>query len=477
MLNCFAVDSYSSDEIKNERPIIFKANDGQEVDAFEGHLMVTENRGSAKSRKIRINYVRFPATGKKTGAPIIYLAGGPGGSGIATAKWRRFPLFMALRAHSDVIALDQRGTGASEKAPVCKASATVSLVERVTQTQIVKHYQNALKECQTYWSEQKVDVLGYTTVQNAWDLNDLRQHLNVEKITLWGISYGSHLALAALSLFEPHIDKIIIASAEGLDQTVKLPINTYAYFSRVQDVINKHPELIASYTNISDRMQKIHQQLADKPIELTLKNEDGTTTPFLFQKHHMQLLASMMISDPGQYLAMLLSAYRDLSQKNYQSLIELLERGMFSDTNISLSIMSTAMDIASGVSSPRLAQIHAQAKTGLLGDLLNFPMPHLNKAIPELDLGDEFRTPKDSTVPTLLLTGTLDGRTYLEGQKQAVAHLSNVIQVNVVNGGHNLFVSSPDVLKTMLNFLNGREIKNRSIIVEPEFIDYLKQSL
>ena len=42
-------------------------------------------------------------------------------------------------------------------------------------------------------------------------------------MTLWGISYGSHLALAALNEIPSEIDRIVIASAEGLDQTVKLP--------------------------------------------------------------------------------------------------------------------------------------------------------------------------------------------------------------------------------------------------------------
>ena len=36
---------------KNEKEIIFKANDGQETDAFEGFILVTENRNNAKPKK------------------------------------------------------------------------------------------------------------------------------------------------------------------------------------------------------------------------------------------------------------------------------------------------------------------------------------------------------------------------------------------------------------------------------------------
>jgi pimeloyl-ACP methyl ester carboxylesterase len=462
---------------KNEKAIVFKANDGQETDAFEGSILVTENRNNAKSRKIRVNYVRFPAIGKATGSPIIYLSGGPGGSGIGTAKWRRFPLFLALREHSDVIALDQRGTGASEKMPSCQSVYSLSLTQKITPQEVTSQYQQAAIACTVDWTQQGADVLGYTTEQNAWDLNDLREHFNAAKISLWGISYGSHLALSAISLFEQHIDKVIIASAEGLDQTVKLPKNTALYFERVQLEIMRHPELIGSYGNIVLRMQRVHQQLQDNPIHLTLNNKDGTVLPFLFQKHHMQLLASMMIADPNQYLATLLNFYREIENSDYQAVTKILERGMFSDEKISFQLMSMAMDVASGITESRLQDVREQTKSGLLGDLLNFPMPHLNKVIKGLDLGDDFRQPKRSSIPVLLLTGTLDGRTYVEGQKQAVAHLDNLTQVHVVNAGHNLFTSSPEVLNTMHKFLRGEKIEGLKIKVEPTFIEHLKQSL
>jgi hypothetical protein len=88
----------------NEKEIEFTPRKGEPVSGFEGYLYVPENRNNANSRKIRIDYVRFPATGKVKGNPIFYLAGGPGGSGSGTAKGRRFPMFMALRKYGDVIA-------------------------------------------------------------------------------------------------------------------------------------------------------------------------------------------------------------------------------------------------------------------------------------------------------------------------------------------------------------------------------------
>ena len=58
---------------------------------------------------------RIPANGtpaQRIGS-LIMNPGGPGGSGIDSAKGSRLPLFMAMREFGDVIAFDQRGTGMS----------------------------------------------------------------------------------------------------------------------------------------------------------------------------------------------------------------------------------------------------------------------------------------------------------------------------------------------------------------------------
>ena len=65
----------------------------------------------------------------------------------------------------------------------------------------------------------------------------------------------------------------------------------------------------------------------------------------------------MMIADPNQYLGMLLNTYRDLENGNYQSITQILGRGMFNDENISFTLMSTAMDIASGITESRLEKV------------------------------------------------------------------------------------------------------------------------
>lgn len=456
----------------NEQPIVFTTMDNKTTNAFEGYIEVPENRNKSGSHLIPVKYVRFPATGNKNGSPIIYLSGGPGGSGIDTAKYPnfRFPLFMALREFGDVIALDQRGTGASNTTPKCVSSQTLPLTSKLTNKQVTQLYQQSANECVAFWQAQGVDILGYTTAQSALDLEDLRKHLEAKKITLWGISYGSHLAFAAMKSLKGKIDKVIIASAEGLNQTVKLPKETDTYFDRLQRAVNTQDAAAKAYPDIKKMMLRVHDQLDKNPLMLSIPQKDGSEMEMLFQKFHLQIIASSMIADPQRGVRHLLMLYKTLEQGDHIALIEILKRGYFDNKPISFNAMSFAMDIASGISDERLTLVNEQAKTSLLGLALNFPMPQLNKAVKGLDLGDRFREDPVSDIPTLLLTGTLDGRTYIESQKSATKDLSNLTRIQINNAGHNLFMVSPKVTNVMKLFLSDKEISTKSITVNlPEF--------
>ncbi|WP_205859244.1 alpha/beta fold hydrolase [Pleionea sediminis] len=457
---------HKSAPIQNEVNINFQPTHGNPVKAYQGYLNVQENRSDPLSRLIKIRYVRFPATGTKQGPPIIYLSGGPGGSGIATAKGKRFPLFMAMREFGDVIALDQRGTGESDKAPKCISSEELNLTQAISVESITQRYRKAATECFAFWRKKGFDVTGYTTVQNALDIDALRKHLGAKRVVLWGISYGSHLALTAAQLFADKIDKMILASAEGLDQTVKLPFQTDRYFERVQKMIDQSPNLKSAYPDLTALMNKVHAQLDANPIKVSIPNQKGAPVDLLFQKHHMQWLAAMTIADPGQYLMLLMQLYKMIEVGNTQMLTQVLQRGMFSDPRIKFELMPLAMDVASGITKQRLSTVKEQAKTALLGNLLNFPMPQLVNIYPDLDLGDTFRTPQKSNVPLLLFSGTLDGRTYPDSQRQAVQHHSNVSQILVENAGHNLFMSSPKVEEIIAQFMKNQPIDVQKIEVE-----------
>jgi pimeloyl-ACP methyl ester carboxylesterase len=76
-----------------------------------------------------------------------------------------------------------------------------------------------------------------------------------------------------------------------------------------------------------------------------------------------------------------------------------------------MNLMHVAMDCASFASASRLAAARDEAANARLGDAINAPLPGLcdTPGLPRLD--DRFRAPLTSSVPTLFVAGTFDGRT------------------------------------------------------------------
>jgi len=149
---------------------------------------VPENRLEADSRLIQLTFVRFKSTSKNPAPPIVYLAGGSGGSGIAAARGTRFPLFMAMREIADVIALDQRGVGLSKPNLVCKETVGFAPDKLQSREDLLELYRKQSRACAENFKQQGVDLTGYNTNQSADDLEDYRGNNRPWHQTKWSRS-------------------------------------------------------------------------------------------------------------------------------------------------------------------------------------------------------------------------------------------------------------------------------------------------
>ena len=71
------------------KPYNFENSKGEKTPAEFGTLLVPERRSDPQSNLIELAFVRFKSTAKTPGPPIVYLAGGPGGSGTGARSPRR----------------------------------------------------------------------------------------------------------------------------------------------------------------------------------------------------------------------------------------------------------------------------------------------------------------------------------------------------------------------------------------------------
>ena len=441
-------------------PFRFKGWKGVDTDAERGFFEVPEDRRDPKSRKIRLSYVRFASTAAKPGPPIVYLAGGPGGTATRALAGPRFPIMMALREVADVIAFDQRGTGLSN--PIPERPLSTRPLPEFTQAGLTAYFREDFKSAWADWTRAGVAMTGYNTEQNADDIDDLRRHLGAEQVSLWGISYGTHLALSVLKRHGDKVSRVALASLEGQDQTVKRPAAVDVLLRHVDGLLAADPAVRAAIPDLLALMRRVHAKLEATPVKMPAML-NGAPVELKLGGFAIQLMAGQLIANP-QTLVMLPGLYLALDAGK----TEILAPFMGEFANIpGIAGMPEAMDLASGISPRRLALVRREAKTAVMGEALNFPMPQLLGAVPGVDLGEGFRAPLRIDHPALLVAGTLDGRTPMSEQDAVAAQFRRKARVIVENAGHNVFEAHPEVQTLLVRFFSGEAVGDARLSLPP----------
>lgn len=447
-------------------PTTFEPSAGAPVAAELGTLVVPQSRRAPSGGTIKLKLVRFRSTAKNPGPPIVYLAGGPGGSGIDAAKGERFPLFMALREFGDVIALDQRGTGTAEPSLRCTEFFMLPFATPLDRAEAEGIFAAGMKTCFDRLSKAGIDATAYTTLENAHDVDDLRRALGAGKITLWGISYGTHLALATLREHGDHVDRAILAGVEPLDHTLKLPSDQEALLRTITELAKKDRAVAKSTPDLAAAIARVMARLRREPVTVTLVHPmAGQAIAVQVGPLDLQSVLAEMLQGPETF-AGLPDFVARLESGDWTALALLASRFR---AGILPSAMSVAMDCASGASGDHLARIKSEAKKTQLGDAINFPFPGICQGLGVPDLGDAFRKPFRSAVPLLLISGTLDGRTPPRNAQGVMKGFANAQHLVIEGAGHSdpLLLSSPKILDAMRTFLRGKKIPAARITLPP----------
>jgi pimeloyl-ACP methyl ester carboxylesterase len=172
------------------------------LNVYCGYLLVPENRSRASSPTIQLAVAVRPAP-EGTGqlAPIVYLAGGPGGSALDDFTSDPQSWDYPFARTRDLVFVDQRGTGYSVPTLDCP-----ELSEATSQDE------NPEEKCRERLLSDGVDLTAYNTAENAADISALREALGYAEWDLLGISYGTRLALNMMRDHPQGIRSVILDS-------------------------------------------------------------------------------------------------------------------------------------------------------------------------------------------------------------------------------------------------------------------------
>ncbi len=436
-------------------------------------LAAPEDPARPDGPHVQLALMRLPATTPTPGAPIVYLHGGPGGSSVEHLESPDFrALFAALQAQADVILLDQRGCGKSTPSLVPGPDARPGPDTFATPAGFLAHLEKTSAAVRDRLVAAGHDPRHYTVTASAADLEALRVALGVPQIDVFAHSYGTQLAQAFVRQFPASARRLVLAGSRGMDTTRKLPAEADAFLGRIAELARADRVVGGKFPDLVATLRRVLAKLDASPVAVELENEKREKTTLRVGGYALRfIVAKFYLNDPDnfRYLPKLLDELE--TGRRPWSLVFNLQQ--LSRSPVSFAWFTT--DAASGVTPARAAVIATQAKTALLADAMNFPFPAINRVWQMPDLGDAFRAPVATSVPTLFLAGTLDGITPVEQTRAILPGFSNARLLVVENGGHNSQLRPPEVVAAVAGFYTGKTPPERVALPVPAFMPLIAQ--
>lgn len=424
-----------------------------------GRLTVPERHAKPHGRTLTLGFVRLRTTAASPRAPIVYLDGGPGGSGVSALDIPYMAsLFSKLRGVSDVILLSQRGTGISVPRLNCAGGgplpddALVSL-ERMESLLFPRY-----RACADRFRATGHDLAAYNTEESADDLNGLRQALGADRLSLLGFSYGTHLGLSAIRRHGKSLERVVLAGVEGPDETLKLPRVQDEQLDRIAAIARADPAAGPGMPDLAGALRSLLAKVRQTPIAVEI---GAARRRVLVGDAGILYILERDLGDTNDTPWIPAFVYDTLAG-DYTLLKSMVERRL-PQIEGGTGLMSLAMDCASGATAGRLARIRAEEPASIFGRAANAPFPEVCDAVGIPPLGDAFRAPVVSALPVLLVSGTLDARTppaQAEGHRRGLSRSTHLI---VANAGHESTLPVPEVQQAIVEFLGGKDLADRTI--------------
>jgi pimeloyl-ACP methyl ester carboxylesterase len=179
-------------------------------------LTVREDRTGATEHTVQIPVAVFPASsGDEKGVPLVYLEGGPGGEILEAVVFAYDSLFAELNRDRTLVLFDQRGTGYAEPSLACPElnELTFELLDDLIEpAELIARQLSALEPCRRRWADEGIDLGQFNSADSAADVADLRMALGYDEWDLYGVSYGTRLALTVMRDHPQGVRSVILDS-------------------------------------------------------------------------------------------------------------------------------------------------------------------------------------------------------------------------------------------------------------------------
>ncbi|MBK5254538.1 MAG: alpha/beta hydrolase [Vicinamibacteria bacterium] len=429
--------------------------------AERGVIFVPVNRNKPGSAVISLDVYRFKAVRPEPGAPPIFLLyGGPSFGGLEPLLSRRGyyeKRLQSLHQTADLVVVSQRGIGPSKPTTWIEIQPPFPLDRAVSDDERIEAVQKAARREKAFWIEQGLDLGGFTVLEAAADLDDVRKAFGYERIVLWGGSFGSHWAMATMRRFPQIVERAVLRGMEGPDHTYDMPSHVLNSIKRLAAEADAAPALegLVPSGGMMAAFEKVIERVTSEPVVVSLKDpKTGAMQRVRFGPEDVR----------GMAFGYTATAQSRNGMRTWASDVLTLYRGDFTaaaeqrlrdrQTESFRTASFYMLDCGSGITPARSAQIAADPAVAIVGPLgFNY-----RAACPvwEIDLGDAFRQNFDTQIPTVIAQGDYDVSTPLENALELAPHFKRSRFVVVHGGSHpaldDAMDASPEFAQQILTF-------------------------
>jgi pimeloyl-ACP methyl ester carboxylesterase len=391
-----------------------------------GTLVVPENRADPKSRLIALPVTRIRSRSPHPAEPIFRLEGGPGRSNMD------FPFASRYTDHHDLVLLGYRGVDGSTRLDCPEVTSARRHAADVLSAAALRASANAVRSCANRLRTDGYDLAGYTLPQRVDDFEAARRALGYRRVDLLSESFGTRVALVYAWRHPGSIDRSVMIGANPPGHFLYQPAQTDEQLRRFAALCGSRPEC---RTTSGDLVASMRHTAAHLP---------GRWGPFPIHRGNMELGSFFGLTDASSSAApisapMTLDAWRaaadgDASGMWFASLATAL---LFPRTQVWGDTASMARVDAAAAARHFGPGRHATSIIGDPGTDFLWAGGALAHAWPAGADAAAYSTIRDSAVPTLVISGTLDGATpAANATRELLPHLRNGHQVLLPGFGH-----------------------------------------
>lgn len=430
--------------------------EGEQVDC--GWLVVPEVHANPNGPtiKLAVAILRSQVANPRSD-PLVMAQGGPGGSTID--YYTQVLFYSDLWKNRDIILFDQRGTLYSQPNLVCSENLdmTIELLdENLESEESEARFRESMLACRERLINEGINLSAFNSLENAADINALRQALGYEQINLYGVSYGTLLALHTMRDYPEALRSVILDAVVPTNKNFNqlAPLTMDRSFTEFFTACRESEECNREYPFLEQTYTDLYARLEEKPVTLKVRDPEGGKIYSALVDGDTLVGTLFQLLYSTELIPLLPKMIQDFEKNDYA----------FSEYVLSLITFDRTMSygmyfsvVCAEDSDLNLDEVDYSGIRPELGRDANIGNESLIKLcegwnVPALD--DMVDVPVSSDLPVLILNGRFDPITPPDYGAEAAKTLPNSYSFTFPNTGHGAAVSSECADEIILDFLD-----------------------